>query len=354
VMSSPSQPNTMGSPLALNSISTDVGQAVNSITAPLSIFNEQPTSNWADVAYSHRIARFSKQAPLPSSGEGQFTILSWNILADCFTQPENYMYAGEYALWSHRKPLLFDLLSLYNPDVICLQEMMFVEYPDFEVRLAARGYSGVVQSVKSKGKGSNDHPVGLATFFRTSKFQLVWQEHRSRCMALGLVFVQPSSQPQHCIAVANVHLESAWKKYNIRFQQLKSLFDQLQKHTFTSVIVLGDFNNRMNGCMRKLMLEGHVDALFEDHGVVVTEKAYSHPHKFHTVYSESDPTFVMPDHHYFLDHICFSYETLRPKGALELMTEEDRHIILATSLPNRTHPSDHLPVAALFEVVDSQ
>ena len=50
----------------------------------------------------------------------------------------------------------------------------------------SRRYSYVVQKMKNSKKKLKPHTTGVATLYRSSKFQCVWENHRSRTLLVGL------------------------------------------------------------------------------------------------------------------------------------------------------------------------
>ena len=65
------------------------------------------------------------------------------------------------------------------------------------------------------------------------------------------------------------------------------------------------------------------------------------------------PTPRAPRRHYeaWLDYVYYSSDSLRLVGYQESLTEEQARLIYqdGDALPNAWHPSDHLPVACVFE-----
>lgn len=64
--------------------------------------------------------------PLKSSGAGQFSVVSYNVLADAYAGAPNKKMAYVSALlrsWKHRWPLLDKQLRGFGADIICLQEV---------------------------------------------------------------------------------------------------------------------------------------------------------------------------------------------------------------------------------------
>ena len=59
---------------------------------------------------------------IPSAGN--FTVLSYNILADAYASSDSYSYCPSWALsWSYRRQNLLREIVTYRADIICLQEV---------------------------------------------------------------------------------------------------------------------------------------------------------------------------------------------------------------------------------------
>mmetsp|Transcript_67469 Transcript_67469/g.152683 ORF Transcript_67469/g.152683 Transcript_67469/m.152683 type:complete len:441 (+) Transcript_67469:466-1788(+) len=111
------------------------------------------------------------------------------------------------------------------------------------------------------------HPVGVATFWRRSKFCLAGDVHRSRSLVAILADAStavvpngdsddasdgtaPTSQgaSRGAVAVVNVHLEGHASKVVERLRQLESPLRELQaKHSHHGVVLVGDFNCQLDG-----------------------------------------------------------------------------------------------------------
>ena len=298
----------------------------------------------------HTVDVMYKDKPMPSTDDTSFTIMSWNILANHFVLDGRavYTYAGPFAEWTHRMPLQLQTFQKCNADIICLQEVEVSHFDDVLVAFFREmGYQGVMQN---NGKRSPTHCTGNATFYRVAKFEMVWEEHRSRALAIGLR-VRASHSSAKILALANVHLDALIKHHDRRFSQLKSLTKQLQKPGGVPVIV-GDFNHSLDGSIRDFIFDGVLAAGYEQGGVIVTKEESSHPFKFKSVYSTSDkePTYVCPpDHVYRIDHIVYAWDALEPIAVLEITPELQRDTIALSFLPNVEQPSDHLSVGCLFK-----
>ena len=83
--------------------------------------------------------------------------------------------------------------------------------------------------------------------------------------------------------------------------------------------------------------------------MLVTSKAFRHDIALRSAYPVHDrtPTFAVSGAHYRLDHVLAS-PTLVPRALLEIQPDPD---VLRTGLPTALHPSDHLPVGAVLQLV---
>lgn len=101
--------------------------------------------------------------------EKNFTLVSWNILADCLLSPDFYASAQRECprwcvVWEYRKRSLLRHLLAFDADVLCLQEVDKKHFESFwQSEMKGRGYEGFYG-------GPSDY--GEAIFFRSSRFQL--------------------------------------------------------------------------------------------------------------------------------------------------------------------------------------
>lgn len=336
--------------------------------------------------------------PVACESRSQFSLLSYNVLSYKCVSPDSPAFiskSSEKLDWTHRRERILALLKRSQADVICLQE---VETPtfdeDFGDDLADFGYSYVVQKQKKKNsKTRAPHTTGVATLFRSSKFRCAWENHRSRALLLGLRQIRSSdnedvehsassisdvepameeteskdnSIQEDFIYVANCHLEGHPSVENIRFNQLRSLFTQLELHQKQQkkecrngrVIVCGDFNCCKDSRVYELMSTGKLDGGCTDRfypEVVITEKDYSHPFAFRHAYedlSEQYATYARSPGWSTIDFIWYSHESLDNVATREVisplkMTELIRG---GSGIPNLEQPSDHMPIAAVFQL----
>uniref|UniRef100_A0A7S4HQH1 Endonuclease/exonuclease/phosphatase domain-containing protein n=1 Tax=Odontella aurita TaxID=265563 RepID=A0A7S4HQH1_9STRA len=280
----------------------------------------------------------------------QLSVVSWNILSDTWYQKEKdstYTHTPEeYGEWEQRFRLLMTWLENMRPDIITLQE---VDYVLFESHLLPSlrciGYEGIIQKPK---KMSSKQPCGNATFWASNKLHLMDDVGGSVGVfsrSLGTAFKMMESE--HTMCVANVHLESAQTKEgaNRRARQLKSVLAWAQKKSpDLPLIVSGDCNTGADSPLFAVLREHQ----WYGHDLA---SVYEHPSAEMTTPSARG-TFAVPGHHYFIDQIWYSHESMRLDCLLDPLTKEEQDLCLGTGmeggLPNRVCPSDHIPIGAIF------
>ncbi|CAD2110121.1 carbon catabolite repressor protein 4, putative [Plasmodium vinckei] len=113
----------------------------------------------------------------------QFTIMTWNILAEIYGTVEAFSHCDPYMLsWSYRKTKIIQEILNHRPDIVCLQEIQnehFLEF--FKPCLNQYEYQGVYKqktkeiftSPSGKHKGGKYTIDGCAIFFNKKKFKFV-------------------------------------------------------------------------------------------------------------------------------------------------------------------------------------
>jgi len=315
---------------------------------------------------------FSRNAIPNNSNAYQFKITTYNILADKWCKVHNVKEIGneKKTNWDLRSERLHKELVAFDSDILCLQEMEAQHFSSFfQPKLADRGYTGIMQEENDKPKD-----VGVATFFKKSKFTLDWVQSKSRALLTGLRLNHPSdAEFPIIIDVANVHLEGNPVKVDTRFSQIKSVLSSLQERsqqtkdkTFFSLIC-GDFNCTEESQIYSLIKTGVIRAFATDEKSknVYTDKEWQHQLQMRSAYaavnSNHEPSFTfacsktMPIK--TLDFMWFGSRSgtgIEAVGALKVTEdEEDTAEILKHFMPSFVHPSDHLPLMFQFDVSSS-
>jgi len=247
-------------------------------------------------------------ADYPGSQGEDISVLSWNLLAP--------LYDKHGLDWEGvRLPELRRWLQRYVAcDVMCFQEVdRSSSLAHISQMLTASGFVAVVQERKG-------FPVVNATFFKASRLRHAWSQHRSRALLVGLVLADGRE-----VCVANVHLEAGGGDRNEK--QREDQLTSVLKRVRGSTVVCGDFNSCFGHGSR-------LETQLVDAGLARA------PTKGITL-AQADTGYAD-----ILDHIWASKNLV---ACLVLGSKSgELDAIRLTGIPNATHPSDHLPVAATF------
>ncbi|XP_043934705.1 2',5'-phosphodiesterase 12 [Protopterus annectens] len=304
--------------------------------------------------------------------------VSYNILADIYAQTELsktvlYPYCPPYALeLDYRQHLIKKELSGYNADIVCLQEVdKHVFLDDLVPALDAFGLAGVFK-IKEK------QHEGLATFFRTAKFNLLSQhdiiygnalvsdslhstllerisvypnvkeKFLQRSAALQVSVLQSTKDANKKVCVANTHLYWHPKGGNIRLLQIAIAWQHIH-HIITEiypnvpVIFCGDLNSMPASGVVTFLTGGYIDADHEDW--VSNEKEQCQMSLDHHVtlqsacglpaYTNYVGAFNGCLDYIFIDSNAFEVDQVVPLPSHDEVTTHH-------ALPSVSHPSDHI------------
>lgn len=337
----------------------------------------------------------SSNGPEKESSTDSFTIMTYNTLCQHYATPNLYKYTPSWALeWPYRRDALRDEVIKYDGDIVCLQEVetrTFYEY--WTPLMQELGYKGCFYS-KTRSKTMSEMESkkvdGCATFYRTSKFNLIQKhnmEYNTVCMGsdrykktkdlfnrfmnkdhIAVITYLQHIQSGEKIVLVNTHLH--WdpafndvkalqvgilldELQNVikKFQHLNSLDDVKNAH----LIICGDFNSTKNSAVYQLFSTGsvskHLDMDGMDYGRF-TDEGFSHSFKLRSAYdniaddfpfSNFTPTFTDA-----IDYVWYSSNNLQVRGLLGKADEEyfSHHV----GIPNIHFPSDHIPLLSKFQI----
>ncbi|KAM9922476.1 hypothetical protein OXX59_005802 [Metschnikowia pulcherrima] len=324
-----------------------------------------------------------------------FTLMSYNTLCQHYATTKMYKYTPSWALdWEYRRNALKEEIIRYNSDVICLQEVETRTFHEFWVPIMSDiGYKGYFFS-KTRSKTMSDLESkkvdGCATFFRTSKFQLIQKQHleyNTVCMGsdrykktkdlfnrfmnkdhIALITYLQHTESGEKIVVVNTHLHWDPAFNDVKALQVGILLEEMQgiirkfKGTNnaeevknTSMIICGDFNSTKKSAVYQLFSSGsvskHEDMEGRDYGRF-TDDGFHHSFKLKSAYdhlgsdfpfSNFTPTFTNE-----IDYIWYSTNSLQVKGLLGKADEE--YFSQQIGIPNAHFPSDHIPLVTKFQI----
>ena len=279
--------------------------------------------------------------------------MSWNILSDAWWQQgkpigEYDHTPEEHGEWLFRLKLLLQWIEVFHPDVLALQEVDYDKFgEDLLPELSKHGYDGRMQNPKKKAA---KQPCGVATFWKKDKYTLEKEVSfsRTQCVVLNCSETETQTIPQQ-LCIINVHLESSQTEVGCdrRARQLNSaLAYAATEARSAALLICGDCNTGADASLFRAIRD------YQWHGHSLSS-VYEHPDT-HATLPVSGATFMVPHHHFVIDHMLYEQDTLKLKCALNASSQEevDDHVQgLESGFPSAFCPSDHIPVRAMFEVL---
>lgn len=318
-------------------------------------------------------------------------VASYNILADYYADTEDgikllFNYCPEYAIRiDYRKQLLLKEILGYNADIFCMQEVDFKIFDgDMVPFLGEQHMAGVHNK-----KGTT--PEGVATFFRTDRFELVeslaWnigetvkihpacqelfqklqynaklvERLTERSTTLQVVILKSKEFPQKFIAVANTHLYFHPDADHLRLlqigfsmilvQDVVAKFKDESKASDVSLIFCGDFNSVPDCGIYKLMTEQFVPADFVDWSSnadqAVKNVTLSQPLKMQSACGTPQFTNYTVGFKACLDYIFYQSDKFNVTKIVE--TPEEAELSVHLAIPSVVFPSDHIAIVSELE-----
>ena len=333
----------------------------------------------------------------------QFTVLSYNILADNLMKAHPSLYTRsrrEDLDWSARwAGIKAELRAMDWPDIVCLQEVQF-RNPDHanELIVPFLGRHGYTTVIKPKTGQKDD---GCLTAFRKDKFMLDEScpvdykvdrvpvlDRDNVGLLLKLIPLSGTSSP---LIIANTHLLYNPKRGDIRLCQTAMLLaeiDRLRSGSTTPVILTGDLNSEPSSPVLKLLTSGDIsyagvklgrrakrpappkllpDSLGlsdscqwqvalqqrdQEDGFSVGSGRFWHKLDLVPVFRDPEAVSTYQDGWITVDHMLYSRS--RGPGQLELTGRcelpGERDMREAGRIPSYKFPSDHLPLLAKFKL----
>eukprot|EP00090_Calanus_glacialis_P013601 TRINITY_DN22262_c0_g1_i1.p1 TRINITY_DN22262_c0_g1~~TRINITY_DN22262_c0_g1_i1.p1 ORF type:complete len:382 (-),score=109.82 TRINITY_DN22262_c0_g1_i1:211-1356(-) len=320
-----------------------------------------------------------------SVGEKSFSVVSYNILADCHMEPEWYQYTPDDSRTAQqRHSKLMGELDVLNGDIICLQEVGEDYQPFLTSEMADRGYKG---EYFRKTMGTRE---GSATFFKRDEFEffdvqkLTFNEMLEEAMEAENIDVSAAAscardhiflivQLRHLksgkvLTIGNIH--TIWDNFSqldvTTLQVALALAKLVRFAEDSTYIMAGDFNSRQNMAPYYLLLNG---ALSESHkkelAAVATmkhdnkslfellENYYQHSSEdlssSYLSLKGTEPDLTNYDDYdgqhpadWCLDYIWYTSNTLEANCVLDTIGTPSSRI------PNEVFPSDHLSLKTTF------
>ncbi|KAI4371956.1 hypothetical protein MLD38_010245 [Melastoma candidum] len=234
---------------------------------------------------------------------GNFTVLSYNILADRYASDELYGYCPSWALsWPYRRQNLLREIVTYRADIVCLQEVQSNHFEEFFApEMDKHGYEALYKRRTNEVcTGKNELIDGCATFFRRDRFSNVKKyevEFNKAAQSLTDAVV-PSTQKKaalnrmikdnvaliavleskigyggdnlgkrQLLCVANTHINVHQDLKDVKLWQIHTLLKGLEKISVSAdipMLVCGDFNSVPGSASHCLVAMGKVDPAHMD------------------------------------------------------------------------------------------
>ncbi|KAK9664629.1 hypothetical protein RND81_14G057200 [Saponaria officinalis] len=339
---------------------------------------------------------------------GNFTVLSYNILAEAYATSDAYNYCPSWALsWPYRRQNLLREIVGYRADIVCLQEVQYDHFDEFFApELDKHGYQALYKRKTSEVTHTLD---GCATFFRRDRFAHVKKyevEFNKAAQSLTEAVV-PSTQKKtalnrlvkdnvaliavleakfgnqgvdnpgkrQLLCVANTHVNVHQDLKDVKLWQVHTLLKGLEKIAASAdipMLVCGDFNSTPASAPHLLLAMGkvdptHLDLVVDPLGILRPHSKLVHQLPLVSAYSSfargtgleqqkrrmdastNEPLFTNCTRDFIGTHDYIFYtgtDSLTVESLLELLDEES--LRKDTALPSPEWSSDHIALLAEF------
>ncbi|KAK6463913.1 RNA exonuclease NGL2 [Scheffersomyces coipomensis] len=159
--------------------------------------NLKKSQKQAESKPVEQIETFIKRPLLPlpdviDNGDGlKIKIMTYNILAQALIRRTLFPTSGDALKWATRSKTLLDEFKYYDADILCLQEVDYIQFNSFwSKEFAQLGYT-------SKYYRSNNKNHGLAIVFKSSMFECKNQSFINYDTETTKALVQPSTSTQN-------------------------------------------------------------------------------------------------------------------------------------------------------------
>jgi len=295
----------------------------------------------------------------------QFTVMSYNILAESFSrQQEN---------WISRRETINSEILFYAPDILLLQEVQMSSQDNhldfFDSNFGKQGYHGMCLS--SFVYLSAAPKLGICIYWKSELFQEIDSEKiyfpeylqnfskdiqtRYNSHHCALIVALRSKFTNQIIIVCTTHIWCNFTAPDTQIVQvgicLQKIAQMKAKYPNSSVIFGGDFNSQPQSGVYQLIGEGKLEISHSDlsfpriHGYQLPIKL-THDISLSSSYKavmEEEPKYTNKQASFegTLDYIWYSNKSLRVCGVIEMP-------VLKAPVPDQYYPSDHLSLIAKF------
>ena len=346
--------------------------------------------------------RIMSHGPKPGGSPTQFSVVSYNILADCYAKHAGYWYCTTLSPLLRHDSLMKELSALSYGCVLCFQEVTERYFSSLLLpSLRAMGYEGVFQQKNKSHRKSAKSEDGLATFYRLDKCVLLasqsvvlndlmanaWKHKignnrmADMCYRDTVSLLTAFSIEDKIVSIANVHIHFDWMRPDVQALQACLVMSKLVEfaNTYKSCgyLYCGDFNSQPSTALYQLLTGGaltvemRAEFLHSSLPVPVKKtdllfKTTTESIPFFEIFQDSyrisetvksayltvqgyEPYYTnyTADFHGCLDYIFYS-DGLSPTSVLSL--PDERELRSEVALPNSVMSSDHLSIKAEFRI----
>ncbi|XP_023515538.1 carbon catabolite repressor protein 4 homolog 3 [Cucurbita pepo subsp. pepo] len=215
------------------------------------------------------IVRHWIEADQPSASEEKFSVVSYNILAERYAWKHRGLYTNvplPYLKWNHRKRVICEELLMWNPDIICLQEVD--KFFDVSEIMEKAGYVG------SYTRRTGDAIDGCAIFWKAHKFRLIDEESiefkrfNLRDNVAQLSVLEMSKAKSRKLMIGNIHVLYNPSRGDVKLGQIRYLLSRAEilseKWSNLPFVLAGDFNSTPESAIYKFLSSSELNFMSYD------------------------------------------------------------------------------------------
>ncbi|KAI6655747.1 Mucin-17-like [Oopsacas minuta] len=351
-----------------------------------------------------------KSISLSDQHDTDFSIISYNLLAQCYAFKSRYPYTKSISQEFRHQNLMKELHIIGAGTIICFQEVTQKYFSSLlQPAMNTLGYLSVFKPRPGKSVGASPGKDGLAIFYRKDRAELIEiipLELNALLQEVWLgMYGSDSVLPTECyrdtlalvlvlrinnaiVVVGTTHLpwtKVYWDEQTLQVSLiLKRLAEIAATHESNAYVLCGDFNRnpqyelyqyvttgKLTQPQRELFMSSkkklsipniiHGTECLNSSGDVskvilplykVFENFYNIPEPMHSAYAAvlgEEPKFTFyADSHGCMDYIFYS-SALMAVSVLSVPSKEE--VSSETSLPNSVMSSDHISIKAVCRFV---
>ncbi|KAI8388307.1 Endonuclease/exonuclease/phosphatase [Radiomyces spectabilis] len=188
---------------------------------------------------------------------GHFTVMTYNILAQALIKRELFPHSGDLLKWKTRRKMVMDEITMYKPDILCLQEVdMYEEF--YESQFSKLGYKTLFYKHSTKKHGCMiGYQAGQFTLAENRNFDYDTDDlcpvTQNTGNIMQLAALKHVHQQHLGVVVGNTHLywrpQSSYERlrqgaiYNRKLSQFRKELAETHGQTQWHALMLGDFNS---------------------------------------------------------------------------------------------------------------